>query len=582
VRIKNNAINPDSKKVEFTFDGQSVVGIEGDTIASALINSGIYSCRETEFGAKRGVFCGMGVCNECSVQVNDHEDELACMAYVTSGMKVSTQKQHREMPRVQAEQLLEQVLVTDLLVIGAGPAGMSAAAVAAEAGLKVIIIDERSNIGGQYFKQPSRHFSVLERNLDKQYQKGRKLIARISDSKVTILRGCTVWGTFGLDNILVSSGKERWRIKSQNVLIATGAFESGMPIPGWTLPGVMTTGAAQTLLRSYQVAMGENVAISGNGPLNFQMAAELIKSGVNVVALAETSRPLGFRNALRSVKLFYYSPRLFLDGLKYIYIIGRRRVPFMQSSAAASFLGDNRVASVKISKISPLGVPDPKTHRVFEVDSVALGFGFAPSNEIARSLGCRHSFDPKVKMLTADRDSFGRSSEPGVWIAGDSSGISGAQVAMSEGVIAGFAISLDGGRILNEKQRVEYEKALRTRKRSIKFQDTLWKIFSGPDLHIQLSTADTVICRCLSLTRDDITADLQSDMRSAGALKRVNRAGMGKCQGRYCSSFSTRLISESTGEPLNEYSGYAPAVPYKPTEIGVIADSGAESKPEYK
>lgn len=573
MRVSNNAINPDSKKVTFTYNGESIAGIEGDTIASALINSGIYSCRVSDSGAQRGVFCGMGVCNECAVDVDSRGGELACMTYVKDNMKVATQNQHREVPEVHATQMIEQVLTTDLLVIGAGPAGMSAAAVAAEAGLNVIIIDERSNMGGQYFKQPSKSFSVVEKNLDKQYQKGRQLISRVSHPRITILRGSTIWGTFGLMNILVASSEERWRIESKNILIATGAFESGMPIPGWTLPGVMTTGAAQTFLRSYQVAIGKNVAISGNGPLNLQMAAELIKSGIKVVALAETSRPLGLINGLRSMKLLYYSPRLFLDGLKYIFIIARARVPFMQSAAPTSFEGDNYVEQIEISKISAEGVPVPQSNRKFAVDSVALGFGFSPSNEIARSLGCKHSFSAQLNMLIADRDIFGRSSIPGVWIAGDSSGIGGAQVAMAEGIIAGFALSLDSGSQLTSGQEAEYEKALKTRRRSNKFQKVLWKIFAGPRLHLQLSTPETIICRCLSLSRGEIAAGLQPDMRSAGALKRVNRAGMGKCQGRYCSSFSARLISENTGESLNEYSGYAPAVPYKPTEIGVIAYS---------
>ena len=121
----------------------------------------------------------------------------------------------------------------------------------------------------------------------------------------------------------------------------------------------------------------------------------------------------------------------------------------------------------------PQGIPLPESHRDFDVDSVALGFGFDPSNEIARSLGCSHSFDLKANMLTANRDSFGRSSVPGVWIAGDSSGIAGAQVAMSEGVIAGYAMSLDNKYELSPTQVAEYDKALKTKKRHVEFQKVL-------------------------------------------------------------------------------------------------------------
>jgi len=570
VRIKNNAINPNSKEVTFTFDEKLINGLQGDTIASALINSGIYACRVTESADKRGVFCGMGVCNECAVNVNDHDGELACMTYIQEGMKVITQEQIRNLPTSEYIQLPEEVLSVDLLVIGAGPAGMSAAVIADEAGLSVVIVDERKNLGGQYFKQPSSYFSIDENRLDKQFKAGQNLISRLTSSKVKILSGGTIWATSGPSNIFVANKEQRWEIKTRNVLLATGAFEKGIPIPGWTLPGVMTTGAAQTLLRSYQVAIGKKIVISGNGPLNFQMAAELIDSGVDVVALAETSKPVSVRNFFRGVLLLYYSPRLFLNGLRYIYVIVKAKVPFYQNAAATSFSGDDRIQSVEISKISDSGIPI-KVQDVFDADSVALGFGFSPANEIARSLGCAHTFDEKLDVLVATKDAFGRSSVSGVWIAGDSGGIGGAQVAVAEGAIAAFAIIEEGGVELGQELKRESVKARKLKRRNQKFQVVLWKIFSGPTLRTQLSKADTVICRCLSLTRQEICQDLQPEMRSAGALKRVNRAGMGKCQGRYCSSFVTQLVSDLTGEPVSEFSGYAPAVPFKPTAIGIIA-----------
>ena len=570
MRIKNKAINPNSKKVGFTFNEQPITGLQGDTVASALINSEIYTCRITDAGDKRGVFCGMGVCNECAVGINDHAGELACMTYIQEGMKVITQKQSRNLPVTDYAQLPEVVLRADLLVIGAGPAGMSAAVIAAEAGLNVVIVDERKNLGGQYFKQPSSYFAIDEDRLDKQFKSGRKLISRLTNSRVTILSGGTIWAATDTKNIFVASKEQRWEIESLNILIATGAFEKGVPIPGWTLPGVMTTGAAQTLLRSYQVAIGKKIVISGNGPLNLQMTAELIDSGVEVVALAETSKPLSIRNFLRSALLFYYSPRLFVSGLRYLYLIAKARVPFYQNSAATSFFGNDCVQSVEISKINETGVP-MKVQGTFDADSVALGFGFSPSSEIARSLGCAHTFNERQDALVANRDSKGRSSVSGVWIAGDGAGIGGAQVAIAEGAIAAFAIIEESGVQLSEVIKREHKKALKLRKRNRKFQAVLWKIFSGPTLRVQLTKPDTVICRCLSLTRQEISQDLQSQMRSAGALKRVNRAGMGKCQGRYCSSFVTHLVAGSTGEPVSEFSGYAPAVPFKPTAIGVIA-----------
>jgi NADPH-dependent 2,4-dienoyl-CoA reductase/sulfur reductase-like enzyme len=579
VRIKNKAINPNSERISFTFNGKQLNGLQGDTVASALIDSGLYTCRITDTGDQRGVYCGMGVCNECAVEVDGRSGELACMTYIQGGMNISTQKQARQLPSPIHEQLPERYLKADLLVIGAGPAGMSAAIVASKAGLDVVIVDERKNPGGQYFKQPSSYFSIDEDRLDKQFKVGRNLISQLSESKIKVLSGATIWSVSETNKVFLASKEERWEVQAKNILIAAGAYEKGIPIPGWTLPGVMTTGAAQTLLRSYQVALGEKIVISGNGPLNLQMAAELISAGVEVVALAETSKPLSLRNSLRSLLLFYYSPKLFISGVRYMYLIAKARVPFFQSAAASNFFGEERVESVEISKIDKGGVP-LKVLAKLEVDSVALGFGFSPSSEIARTLGCAHTFDAKQDVLVANRDSKGRSSVSGIWIAGDSGVIGGAQVAIAEGTIAAFSILEEFDIDLPKSVKEDYRKALKLRKRSHKFQKVLWKIFSGPTLRSQLSKPDTVICRCLSLTKEEICDDLESQMRSAGALKRVNRAGMGKCQGRYCSSFVTHLIAESTGEPVGEFSGYAPATPFKPTAIGIIAYSPVNESSE--
>ena len=161
----------------------------------------------------------------------------------------------------------------DVVVVGAGPAGLAAARDLASSGLEVVVVDERPALGGQYYKQPSTPPSAPDR-LDAQYRKGRELIDGARRAGATFLSGAAVWGASAPDLLMARSADHRWTLRARALVLATGAYERGVPIPGWTLPGVMTTGAGQTLLRRYQVAPGTRVLIAGNGPLNIQLAAD--------------------------------------------------------------------------------------------------------------------------------------------------------------------------------------------------------------------------------------------------------------------------------------------------------------------
>ncbi|MEP6812478.1 MAG: FAD-dependent oxidoreductase, partial [Actinomycetota bacterium] len=173
--------------------------------------------------------------------------------------------------------LVDVELAPDVLVVGAGPAGLAAAVAAAEAGADVVLLDERPKLGGQYFKQPSDGLTFDESQLDPQYRAGRDLIARVRTLGVRVLGATQVWAAFERDEILATDAAMSYALRPRRLVLATGAYERGVPLPGWTLPGFTTTGAAQTLLRSYAVVPGRRVLVSGNGPLNVQVAAELVR-----------------------------------------------------------------------------------------------------------------------------------------------------------------------------------------------------------------------------------------------------------------------------------------------------------------
>ena len=263
----------------------------------------------------------MGVCQDCLVEIDGKPNQRACMTKVDRPLTVRREAHAR--PLAAAGQGHPPVTIGDvvvstpeLLVIGAGPGGLSAAIAARKAGAEVLVVDERSQAGGQYFKQLSVGVEGVSAP-DAQHREGAALIETAVRLGVEIKSGVTVWGAFEPNEYAATAEGRMLRLLPKAAIVATGAYERGWPVPGWTLPGVMTTGAAQTLWRTARRLPGKTVLIAGNGPLNLQLAAELIEGGARVVAVVEAAqRPSVARmGALASMALA--SPALIRDGLRY-------------------------------------------------------------------------------------------------------------------------------------------------------------------------------------------------------------------------------------------------------------------------
>jgi len=583
LRVLARGITKYGRTISFKFNGRSLSGVEGDSVASALINNGVHGFRGTEAAEERGLFCGMGVCNECLIQIDGEQGLLACMTSLEDQMDIMVQPQHKSKPDfeldVQINSLPEVELKTQVLVIGAGPAGMTIASKLAKYGVDVLVIDERKISGGQYFKQPAQKFEIVENKLDFQYRKGRALINDLDKSGAKIMHGVKIWAADGSEKFFAYDDCNKYFISTNKVVIATGAFEKGLAFPGWTLPGVMTTGAGQSLLRSYQVAPGEAIAIAGNGPLNLQLAAELLRAGAKVKVVAETASLFNFKNVIRGFFLFISSPRTALNGLGYVATIFKSGTKILTGQVIIEALGAEMVQGAKFAPIDSQGKPksDPKNISNFQVDSVTIGYGFSPSNEIARILDCHHNIDEKWGYLTTTRDLMGATNLSNVWVIGDGSGINGAQVAKSNASL----LALEMLRLAKIKKglllKLQMQLATFTLKNQLFFQKTLWKVFNAPLIVDQVATPETYICRCLSISLTQAKSAISEHTLSAGAAKRINRVGMGRCQGRYCSPVIQKLISENTGSELNQFSGFAPQVPIKPVPIGVIAQLDRET-----
>jgi len=340
--------------IDFWWNGRPLKANAGDSIAAAISAYGEFVFGTDRLGRERTQFCGMGGCQECLVIVNGQRSQRACMTEIRSGSKVTAQNDAIASISVLPE-LLEQELSfdIDLAIIGAGPAGLSAAIEASACGLSVCLIDERADTGGQYFKPRSEGFrgSALP---DNQHRMGIKLRQQAVLSGASLLLEHTVWFArtredgSGFD-LRTQATARRAHVSARTVILATGAMERPMFVPGWTLPGVMSVGAGQTLARRYGVSAGSQVLVAGHGPLGLQLAAELQQLGVTVAAVVERARP-GPGHALFRAAIA--APSLVRDGLTYRLRLLCARVPVLQGWQVSSILGDKKAEGAMLRHLS--------------------------------------------------------------------------------------------------------------------------------------------------------------------------------------------------------------------------------------
>ena len=520
MRLKHPDMRPTGPPVRLRFDGREIEALPGETIAAALAAADIVAVRQARSGAPRGPFCGMGVCFDCLVTVDGRPSQRACLTKAQAGMDVRSAPLATPHPPDPVAPAAE--IACDVLVVGAGPAGLSAARALALAGADVVVADERLHPGGQYFKPLASSHQADPSTLDRQFRDGAILRQSALLAGVRILSEATVWAAFSPHEVAAIVAGQSTLFRPRRLVLATGAYEQALPVPGWTLPGVMTVGGLQTLARSYRVAPGQRIVVAGNGPLCLQTAAELLDGGANVVAVLEAASRPGFARWRDLLAAASAAPGLLLEGMT---LASRLRGLLHWDRKVTRLVGEDRVQRVEAGDWA------------IDADIVALGYGFASSSELARALGCAHRFVPRgsgsMETLT---NAEGRTSIGEVFAIGDGARFGGAQAARAQGIVAAAAIAADLGLKTSEPTA-----ARRTLGRSARFQAALWRLFDAPPFDPDAIDDGAIVCRCEEVTAGELRRQIAAGYDTPAGLKRRCRVGMGRCQGRYCAAVVARM-----------------------------------------
>lgn len=573
-RLRGAGIEPDGDWIAFDFEGSPVPALPGESLAAALTAAGHMGLRQAGAEDRRGIFCGMGACQECLVEIDGRGGQRACMTKVVAGMDV-----RRHDPAISTLAALAArpdsdpaVQTCDIAIIGAGPAGLAAARLLASNGIAPVVIDERDLPGGQFFKPLAPSHRFRRGGGDAQFTAGRHLVSEVLALGTDIRSGQTVWQAASTAKGGVSLGilapNGAYVLEARAVLVATGAYERPHHVPGWTLPGVMTAGAAQTLARAYRVSPGQRVLVAGNGPLNWQVALELARGGGNVVAVLESASPSRVGNIAAALGMLRANPGLALAGARMRLALARFGIPLIEGMEVVALEGAGQVERVVARPVGGHGAT-----QVFEVDAACLGYGFTPSVELVRMVGGAVAVDPNTGYPVPVLDADGRAGMHPLWVAGDAGGIGGSQVAQAQGALAAAAMLdfLKPSPPLRNQGRPDEAGLARARS----FQKHLWSLFATPQPASQ-PDPETIICRCENVTAATIATMREAGVRDLGSLKRQTRLGMGRCQGRYCAGAALKLLKGDDLDKASEADLFAPQAPAKPVPAMALASEKGE------
>ncbi len=448
----------------------------------------------------------------------------------------------------------------DLLIVGCGPAGMAAAIAARKAGLAVTVADESSAPGGQIYRSVLKPFPGSPA-LGSDYRLGAALAQRFSDSGAVLRPGATVFliepgPEGGFETGLMIGGRGR-RVRSRCVLIATGAHERPFPIPGWTLPGVMTAGAAQTMVKASGVVPEGPLHLVGTGPLLYLLAAQYARLGVPVAALLDTAPRQNWLAALPHLPAFLGTSYAWKGiGLLREVLASTRIVRGVED---LSLEGEGRVEEIHYRAGGRRhGVP---------TRTVLLHQGVVPQVNLAMACGIPHHWNPDRLAFEPDLGPDGQTHQPGLYVAGDSGGIAGAQAAEHRGTLAALAILRDMNRDAPDATapRAAARKALRGRR----FLDALYR----PPDWCRVPTADeTIVCRCEEVRAGEIRALARQGAQGPNQAKFFSRAGMGPCQGRLCGLTVCETMAAETGRDPEAIGYMRVRMPVKPVPLAAMAD----------
>lgn len=453
--------------------------------------------------------------------------------------------------------------MADVVIVGAGPAGIAAADVLVSNGIAPTIIDEGGRAGGQAYRT-----SVPGSGLDLDALLGSEArkYHRVHDTFARLKGSCdyrnrtTAWAVFDRKLYTQDVGGVR-PVRFDALLLAAGATDRILPVPGWTRLGVFTLGGAQVLLKEQGCLIGRRVVFCGSSPLLYLAALQFKGMGGEIAAVLDTS-PLTAKIA--ALDKLTASPGTLWRGVTYMARLRASGVKVLHGIRLHAFEGSRCVSGVTYS----IGAGAPRT---ISCDAVAFGFGLKPETQLAQLAGCRLAYDAHYRQWLPDADEDGRCGN-GIYVAGDGARIGGADAAELSGRLAAHAILQDLGK--TPAGQPDLSTIRRKLVRLHRFQRGLARAFAWPAGEIGRLPDEVTLCRCEDVKVGELRSALAADLppQDVNRMKALTRCGMGRCQGRFCGLAVAELTAATLNVPLQDVGYLRAQAPVKPLVMSAAGE----------
>jgi NADPH-dependent 2,4-dienoyl-CoA reductase/sulfur reductase-like enzyme/bacterioferritin-associated ferredoxin len=457
----------------------------------------------------------------------------------------------------------------DVAIVGSGLAGIVAANTLARYKVNIALIDENIHLGGQILRTvPERLGTPAIFESDMIRRAGFRLIDNVKKRKISVMNRTVVLGIYPERQLLVEeNGRSVFIIQPDVILFATGAREKYLPFKGWTLPGVVSTGAVQVLMKGSGVLFSKEILIGGSGPFLSAVAYDYVKNGGRVLGVLDQA-PLSAYLPLLTMGLHHVSK--LAEGARYVSKLLYAGVRIRHRTRIVQARGEKYLQEVITVKVDRKGNPLEGSERTINARGLAVGYGFAPNIELPLLAGCELEYDQAKGGWVVKVGDDLQTSTPNVYAAGEITGIAGALKSLNEGDIAALSILRVLGKIGEREFLLHFKRLTKQRSHHLKFGAYLNSLYKTRDTAIHQIPDETVICRCEDVTMGEIRRAIREGYHTPGAIKKLTRTGMGRCQGRTCGPILYDIISAHTGKPSADISLLSVRPPIKPVTFDSV------------
>jgi len=453
---------------------------------------------------------------------------------------------------------------TDLLIVGAGPAGMAAAVTARRHGLNVRVVDDQPAPGGQIWRGIETVAATPRlARLGEAYRAGAPSAAAFRESGAIYEPGTQLWQIEPGIRAFVTRDGRASSVTADALILATGAQERPVPFPGWTLPGVLTVGAAQILLKTSDAIPDKPVWIAGCGPLTLLYMTQLLAAGGRIAGFLDTTPRGRLGASLRHLVQGLPQWRDLAKGLSWDIKLRRAGFPIVRHVTEIMAEGENRMERLRYRTVDGVNSEAP-------AEVLLVHEGVVPNIHAPLSLGCKVNWQPAQQCYVPALDAWGETSQPQIFVAGDGAGIGGAQAAELHGRIAAVRVAAQLGRIAEGQAEALAAGEHRLLKRALSLRPFL-DAYYAPRPQVFAPSDETIVCRCEEVTAGELRARAVNGRPGPNQLKAFTRAGMGPCQGRQCGYTVAHIAAAVQNRNVEEVGFYRIRPPLKPVTLGELA-----------